>query len=175
MALLTPKQRQYRIAQTLHWIAFVLISFNLLSGWRIDNFEPAIKAILMMIHSSIGSTVLLLMVLRLWWRRKNRLYTPPRWWKRPTLLLQWVFYPLVIIQVLIGMTQAAFVDFPVIAYGVIPFSSLGPEDPALRALFLGMHKWMAWLLILLVIVHGLDRGRIFFKEDAAGLAAESRG
>lgn len=172
---LTPKQKQYRTAQILHWIAFVIIVFNLLSGWRIDNFEPAVKAILMMIHSGIGTTIFLIMLIRWWWRRKNRLYVPPRWWKRPTMVLQWVFYPLLLIQPVVGLAQAAFADFPVVAYGLIPYSALGPDDPAMRALFLGIHKWIAWILILLVILHALDRGRIFFKDDAATLAAENRG
>jgi len=167
------KQHNYKVAQVLHWIAFVIIVFNLLSGWRIENFALEIKTVLLMIHSGVGTTIFMLMAIRWWWRKKHHLYAPPRWWKRPTMVLQWAFYPLVVTQVLIGVAQAAFADFPVVAYGLIPYSSLGPADPTLQALFLGMHKWMAWLLITLVIVHALDRGRIFFKDDAAALAADT--
>ncbi len=162
------KKHYYRVAQVLHWIAFVFIVFNLLSGWRIEGFDLDVKTVLLMVHSGVGTTILILMAIRWWWRRKHKLYVPPRWWKRPTMLVQWVFYPLVIAQALIGITQAAFADFPVIAFGFIPYSSLGPDDPGLQALFLGMHKWLAILLIALVIVHAIDRGRIFFDEQAPG-------
>lgn len=165
------KAQAYKIAKVLHWIAFVFIVFNLLSGWRLENFERDVKIVLMMVHSSVGTTIFMLMLLRWWWRKSHRLYEPPRWWKRPSMVLQWVFYPLVLLQVLIGVAQAAFVDIPILGFGFIPYSSLGPDNPAVSKTFLTMHQWMAWLLIVLTIIHGVDRGRTAFIEaPAAGPA-----
>lgn len=160
------KAQSYKIAKILHWIAFVFIVFNLLSGWRLDNFERDIKIVLMMVHSSVGTTIFILMLVRWWWRKSNRLYEPPRWWKRPTMVLQWVFYPLVVTQVLIGVAQAAFADIPILGFGFIPYSSLAADNPATSKMFLTMHQWMAWLLITLTIIHGVDRGRTAFIDEA---------
>ncbi len=164
MAAKTKKQ-QYNIAKVLHWIAFVFILFNLFSGWRIENFELDVKEVLMMIHSTVGMIILVLMLVRWWWRRKNNLYTPPRWWKRPAMVGQWVLYPLTLLQVGIGMTQAAFVDYQVIAFGLIPFSSIAEADETLRNFFLLLHGIVAWILILLIAIHGVERGRFAFIDD----------
>ena len=72
-------------------IAGVFIGFNLMSGWRISNFDLDIKQVLIMIHSGVGLVVFTLMIVRWWWRKKNNLYTPPNWWKRPPVLAWRVF------------------------------------------------------------------------------------
>ena len=73
------KPSQYKTAKVLHWIAGVFIGFNLMSGWRISNFDLDIKQVLIMIHSGVGLVVFTLMLVRWWWRKKNNLYTPPNW------------------------------------------------------------------------------------------------
>ena len=165
MAKATKKQN-YAVAKVLHWVAGIVIVFNLLSGWRLDSFELEIKQNLLMIHSGVGVVIFLLMVFRWWWRSSRKLYTPPRWYKRPSMLLQWVLYPLVIAQVVIGVAQAAFIDYDVVAFGLIPFSSLAAANEALHDVLLEMHEIMAWVLILLVASHGIERGRFAFIEDS---------
>ncbi|MEZ5565712.1 MAG: cytochrome b/b6 domain-containing protein [Gammaproteobacteria bacterium] len=155
----------YTVARVFHWIAAAIIIFNLLSGWRLDSFPLDTKVLLVMVHSGVGTTIFALMLFRWWWRRAHNLYAPPRWWKRPSMLLQWVFYPLVLIQVLIGVANAAFIDYPVLGFGFIPYSSLADDKKNLHAVFLQMHTIMAWLLITLVVVHGIERWRLIFVDD----------
>jgi cytochrome b561 len=123
-----------------------------------------------MIHSGVGVVILLMMTFRWWWRRSRKLYA--RWWKRPSMVLQWVLYPLVIAQVLIGVTQAAFVDYDVVAFGFIPFSALAAANGPLHDSLLLMHELMAWVLILLVAAHGIERGRFAFIEDVSLMKTE---
>lgn len=160
------KKTAYGVAKALHWFGLLVIGFNLLSGWRLDTFELAAKEMLLMVHSGVGTVIFFLMLLRWWWRRSNRLYTPPRWWKRPSMLVQWVFYPLTLVQVGIGLALASVIDYKVFGFGVIPFSSLAADDPRLHALFLQAHGLMAYLLILLVVVHGGERWKVIFLTDS---------
>jgi len=157
----------YTIARVLHWVAGFVIGFTLLSAWAIKDF-PDIKEVTIMIHSGLGVTIFLMMLLRWWWRRSRKLYTPANWYKRPSMLLQWVFYPLLLIQPLIGVVQAAYIDYEVLAFGFIDFSALATDDEATHSLLLRLHGWMAWLLILLVIVHGGERYRKVFSDDSGG-------
>lgn len=157
------KASQYTIAKVLHWIAGIFIGFNLLSGWRLATFDLNIKEILVSIHASVGIVVLLLMLIRWWWRRKNDLYAPPNWWKRWHLLLQWIFYPLLLIQPVIGLCVALFNDYSVKAFGIFDISSLGGDNPASHALFLDLHTWLAFVLIALVLAHGADRLRVMYS------------
>ena len=154
----------YTVARALHWIAGFVIAFNLLSGWRLGDFEVEIKQIYLMIHSGIGITIFALMLYRWWWRRVHKLYVPSGWWKRPTMLLQWIFYPLVVVQVLIGILNAAFVDYEVRAFGLIPISALADANERLHSLFMDLHGMTAWLLIVLVLIHGAERTIIGLSE-----------
>lgn len=161
----TSKKSAYEFAKVLHWAGLVVVGFNLLSGWRLDSFELEVKQVLVMIHASVGVVIFLLMAFRWWWRRKHKLYTPPRWWKRPSMLVQWVFYPLTLLQAVLGLTVAAVINYQVVGFGIIPLSSLAADDERLQNLFLSWHSSLALFLIALVAVHGLDRWRMIFVDD----------
>jgi cytochrome b561 len=161
------KKSQYTTAKVLHWAAAIIIIFNLLAGWRMDSFSPDIKRILLMIHSGVGTLIFLVMLFRWWWRRKNNLYNPPNFWRRPAIVLQWIFYPLVLLQVLIGLSLASVIDSQVLAFGLIPYSDLAADDERLRDLFLQVHGTSALVLILLVVTHAIERLRLLYTMDDA--------
>jgi len=156
------KKFHYTIAKVLHWFAAFIIAFNLLSGWKLGDFPLEQKQVLIMIHSGIGTTIFLLMLFRWWWRKSHNLYAPPRWWKRPSMLLQCIFYPLLLIQPVIGVVQAAFIDYEVLAFGFIPYSALAADNVELHGMFLQLHGLTALLLIFLIFIHGLERSRKAF-------------
>ncbi len=160
----TNKKFHYTIAKILHWSVGFIIVFNLLSGWRIEEFTPEAKHVIIMVHSGIGTIVFVMMLFRWWWRKSHNLYAPPRWWKRPSMLLQVILYPLLLIQPVIGVLQAAFIDYEVLAFGLIPYSALAADNESLHGMFLQWHGNLALLLIFLVLVHGLERTRRMLSD-----------
>jgi cytochrome b561 len=166
------KKSRYAVAKFLHWAAAIIIIFNLLSGWRLGGFPVETREMLLMIHSGGGTVIFLVMLFRWWWRRTYKLYVPPRWWKRPSMLLQWVLYPLTLLQAVIGVTLAGFIDYKVVAFGFIPYSAIATDNEGLRAFFQQLHAINAWLLIVLIIAHFIERWRMIFVDDAKPLSAE---
>ncbi len=166
------KKSKYAVAKLLHWAGVVIIGFNLLSGWRLDSFSLEIKQVLMMIHSGVGTAILFMMLFRWWWRRTHHLYSPPRWWQRPSMVLQWVFYPLVLMQVAIGVGVAAVIDYEVLGLGFIPFSAVAADSESLKDIFLQLHTITAWVLISLVLAHGLERWRLIFVDDSGAASVQ---
>jgi cytochrome b561 len=162
----------YTVAKVLHWVAAFIIGFNLLSGWKIADFPLGQKQILIMIHSGIGTVVFMLMLFRWWWRKSHHLYAPPGWWKRPSMLLQWIFYPLLLMQPVIGILVASFISYEVLAFGFINYSALATDSENLYGVFLNLHGMTAILLMLLVLVHGVERSRQFFVDDSVQAATE---
>ena len=81
------------------------------------------------------------------------------------MLLQIVFYPLLLIQPVIGMLQAAFIDYDVLAFGFINFSAIANANESLRNSFLEFHGMTAILLIMLILLHGIERSRKAFADD----------
>ena len=121
------KKSKYAVAKFMHWAVGVIILFNLLSGWRLGTFELDVKQVLLMVHSGVGTVIFLGMLYRWWWRKSNNLYAPRGWCRRPSMQLQWVFYPLVPMQVVIGVTLAAFIDYEALGLGFIPYWSVAHD------------------------------------------------
>lgn len=81
------------------------------------------------------------------------------------MLLQWVFYPLTLMQVALGLSVASVISYQVLGFGFIPLSSIAPDSERLQNLFLQWHGNMALLLITLVAIHGLERWRLLFVDE----------
>lgn len=160
----TSKLQAYKTAKVLHWIAFIFILYNLQQGWRMDGFEVSTRQNIIMLHSGFGTLAFILMLVRWWWRKKNNLYSPPRWWKRPSMLLQVVFYPLVLTQAILGIALASVIDYEVLGLAFIPYSSIAPDSKPMEQLFMMLHGNLAWVLVALVLVHGLERWRLMFRN-----------
>ena len=151
------KARDYKIAKIFHWTAGALIAFNLLSGWQLDSFPDLQKETLVAIHAGVGVLIFFVMLARWWWRSSRRLYVPPGWWKKPARLLQWTFYPLVIVQALLGFSHTLFISYDVSAFGLIPVSALAPANEQLHSLLFGLHSLTATILLVLAGLHIADR------------------
>ena len=161
----TNTKLNYTIARVLHWVAALIIGFNLLSAWTIGDFPLGTKEVIVMIHSGLGVTIFSMMLFRWWWRRSRNLYSPPRWYKRPSMLLQWIFYPLLLLQPIIGVVQAGYIDYEVLAFGFIDFSALAVDDENTHRILLQLHGYTAILLMMLIVIHGLERYRKIFTND----------
>lgn len=81
------------------------------------------------------------------------------------MVMQWIFYPLVTLQVILGITHSMFIDYDVRAFGFINISAIAEANERLHALFFNMHSLLAMFLIGLVLVHGLERSRSMFVDD----------
>ena len=159
------KKSQYAVAKALHWIIALIVLQMLLSGWRIGDYPVDEKESMIMIHSGLGTTVFFLMLYRWWWRKSNNLYSPPGWQKKPSKMLQWFFYPLLLLQPVLGLQQAIFIDYKVLAFGFINYSAIAVDNEGLFSIFHLLHALTAALLILIFLFHVIDKSRKFFKDD----------
>ena len=80
------------------------------------------------------------------------------------MLLQVIFYPLLLIQPVIGVLVAVFNDYEVRAFGFINISAIAAANESLHSMFLQWHGTLALLLITLVFIHGLERTRMMLGE-----------
>ncbi len=160
------KRSQYTVAKVLHWTVALVVVLMLMSGWRTESFPLEDKEWIMMIHSGLGTTIFLLMVYRWWWRSSHNLYSAPGWKKKPSRLIQWVFYPLLLLQPILGFLQSTQIDYQVLAYGLFDYSALSSNHRELFEIFSQSHTVVAILLILILLVHVTDISRKFFVDDS---------
>lgn len=167
------------VAITLHWLIGIAILFMFILGWfmtelpkesakttSFDIFnlglmtwevakEESPRAFYFNLHKSIGLTILMLIVLRIYWRFTHRppafLNSMKLWEKRLAKATHHSLYLLMFLIPLSGIIMSAGSKYGIKWFGikVIP----GFDDKAIRELFFEFHEIFGLLLLLLLIFH----------------------
>ena len=157
------------VAKTLHWLIALIVILMLMAGWGLEDLPLEEKKQVIMIHSGLGTTIFVLMLVRLLWRLTHKPPPPvpvPDWQYRVAVLMHGAFYVLLLLQPMLGMLQAAYVDYPVLAFGVIDYSGLAIDNEDTYLFFHRLHGLNAGLLILLVLLHGsVALGHHFYVKN----------
>ena len=140
----------------LHWIHAGLILTLIFIGLSIDDLARGPeRSATIGLHKSLGLSALLVLVLRLSWRR----WHPPPHDDRLSVTQQSLarsghraLYLLLLLTPLAGYLSASFTTYPMRVFGyVIPKE--GWADESLNALFGTAHWVLAWSLMALIVVH----------------------
>jgi len=167
------------VAIALHWLIGIAILFMFILGWfmtelpkesakttSFDIFnlglmtwevakEESPRAFYFNLHKSIGLTILMLIVLRMYWRFTHRppafLNSMKLWEKRLAKATHHSLYLLMFLIPLSGIIMSAGSKYGIKWFGikVIP----GFDDKAIRELFFEFHEIFGLLLLLLLIFH----------------------
>jgi cytochrome b561 len=155
------RQRYTTTAIALHWLIAALIigTFTLgLVMTDIPGFSPT-KLRYYAWHKWAGVTVLLLAVLRLLWRLKNRPpalpQTMPAWQRGAAHGLHHLLYVLIFAVPLSGYFYTLAAGFPVVYFGLFQLPVLIAKNPALADTLKIVHYWLTMLLAALVTLHVL--------------------
>jgi cytochrome b561 len=141
----------------LHWliaitiIAMLCIGLYMESLPRGDPFKPSLTAF----HKSLGITVFLLVLLRIWARSAygRPPYPPMQAWQRAAAsITQGLLYVGMIGMPLSGYLGSSFNQFPTKFWG-LTLPQWGWDDKALRHVFFTIHGYLAWMMIALIALH----------------------
>ncbi|HDZ57632.1 MAG TPA: cytochrome b [Pseudomonas xinjiangensis] len=161
------KERYGRISWLFHWVMTVLIGWQLMKiGDRIAEGEHWIGQTLVPWHVSIGTLLLVLIVLRIGWALKQRPQRPEH--DPATALLvkggHFLLYAAMLLMPLSGVMVMVGNG-----YGLTPFGIqlIAKGDEIAWASTLGsLHSPLAWLLLILVVGHtGIALLHHFVKRD----------
>ena len=141
-----------------HWLIAVIV-IGMLSGsfFLGDLPEPYIPAAFM-IHKSLGLTVLVLMLLRLFWLKyTGRPQLPPSthaWEKFLSRFVQYSLYFFLIIQPLSGWIMSVAANRIPSWFGLINLPLPGiSSDKDLASFMNACHITIAWIIIGLLVLH----------------------
>ena len=144
-----------RTAKTLHWMAALFMSVMLIFGWGLEDMPLDEKVQTLVIHSSLGISVLLLMIARLLWRRGHPApdlpNTMPSWQATASKASHFALYFFAITQPIWGIGQSLFAKYDVSPFGVGSLSQ--GYDATLNQIFHVLHGLNAFILSALVILH----------------------
>jgi len=147
------------VAKVLHWVIAAVLLVSMMYGWRMTRFpDRSLRFEHYGLHGSIGYDLLLLMLLRLGWRTFDRSPLPPpgtvRWEVIAAKAGHVLLYLLTIVVCIAGWLLSGTMRRPLDAplLGIIPIP-VPPVGRSYHELFEDTHKFVAYTLLALIVVH----------------------
>lgn len=152
--------RYSKVAVVLHWLIAVCIIAAILIAEVTEDWEGPSRGLAMMLHKSVGISVLFLSVVRIIWRITHR---PPAldphlkvWEKGISHFVHTVFYLLMIGMPITGwiMSSAPVEPYPLTFFGLfdIPYLPVQGNKAAQEAAHEG-HEIAGKIMIALILLH----------------------
>jgi cytochrome b561 len=164
--------RYSAVAQGFHWIIAGLIVTQYTLGWIADDLPLGLhKLAVLARHKSFGMTVLMLAVLRLLWRFKNRPPELPAGMSKVERLLakgtHVIFYVLLFVMPLTGWLMSSAKNYSVSWFGLFTWPDLIGKNEQAFDLLRTTHRSLSWLLFAVAILHILAALKHHFwnKDD----------
>jgi cytochrome b561/polyisoprenoid-binding protein YceI len=162
--------RYSKIAMLLHWSLAFALAFQIGLGWQFVSLQRGPNLFeLYQLHKSVGIMILVLSLARLVIRMG---YTRPKpladtiWSRRTAKLVHGGFYLVLIGGPLTGwlLVSSAKIAVPTVLFGILPLPHL-PVGSAAHGAAEALHSQLAWLAIVLLLLHVIGALRHQFVKD----------
>ncbi len=145
-------------ARVLHWLIAGMIVLQYLLANLAESADSTIRQLALYAnHKSVGITILLLAVIRLAWRQKNRPPalppTMPPWQTLASSVSHWSLYGLLFLLPLSGWLMSSASAYSVSLFNLVQLPDLVAPDEALLERLKSTHNALAKLLFVLAAVH----------------------
>ena len=146
------------VTRSLHWLMAVLIILQAAVGWVGAEMERSpLKIDVLSAHKSLGISLLLLVLVRLLWRRTHT--TPPApegskpWETWAARVSHSALYLLMLAVPLSGWLVASTVIVPWKLWWVIPWPAIAAPDQQLHEIAEELHENLVWWLVAVLAIH----------------------
>lgn len=159
MSQIAPADAGYtRTAIALHWLVALTICAAFPLGLYMHELPLSPRKLqLYSYHKWIGIAALLLVVLRLVWRRLHPppplATTTPRWQRVAAHGTHHLLYLLMLLVPLSGWLMSSALGFTVVWFGVLPLPDLVGKDKALGDALKTVHATLDFAMLGLVVLH----------------------
>lgn len=150
--------RYTHTAVTLHWLIVLLIFSAFPLGLYMHDLPLSpYKLRLYSYHKWIGMMVLLLAVLRIYWRATHRPPAMPesmaKWEKLAAHAMHFALYFLIFVIPITGWLMSSAKGFPVVLFGVLPLPDMVGKNKELGDILQEVHKVLNFTMLGLVLAH----------------------
>ena len=150
--------RYGRVAQSLHWLVFVLMIASFGLGLTMVGMEVSPQRIRMVgWHKTVGVTILLLAFLRLAWRFMSPPpalpATMPAWERVAAHASHWLLYLLMLAVPVSGWLMSSALGFSTVYLGIARLPDLLTRDRELGETLKVVHYWLNKGLLAMIVLH----------------------
>jgi len=157
MYIKNTEQRYGIITICIHWImALLLIGMLALGLYMTDLPTSALKIKLFGLHKEFGILILMLVLVRLFWRLSNKspsLNSLPTWERLAARAVHWAFYGFMFALPISGWLITSAANLPISFFGLFTLPNLIAPSEQLKSLFGEIHEWLAYGLIATICLH----------------------
>ena len=171
MSLRSNEHQWGSVSKFLHWVIALAILGNGAFGLLMDlASSPMQKINWLALHKSIGLTVLALILLRIVWRAFDRRPPDepmPRWQALAAHAMHGVLYVVIVAIPLSGWWFNSVTGKPLQWFKQFNLPALGEKNDALRHFAHGVHEYLFWFLVLLLLAHvgGALKHHVFDNDN----------
>jgi cytochrome b561 len=155
---MTARRLQYgTAAKIFHWLIVALLVVQYAIGWLMPDIHRGMQpGAPMILHLSIGLTILVLIVLRFAWRLTHPVAPESSlapWQRISAEAVHWLLYVMVLATTLSGWLFASFRGWAVSFFYLAPIPMLASDNAAAGKAIDGLHQAMEWTLLVLIALH----------------------
>jgi cytochrome b561 len=163
-------QQRYTLpAMALHWGQAILVLWLLWLGWTMTDLpKGAERSAAYGLHKSLGLLALLLLLVRLLWRRKHP--APPAlgsgWEARLATATHHALYAFLLLAPLAGYLASSFTPYALKFFG-LEVAKAGWPDESLNSVFKQLHVIFVWSGAGLIALHVAGALKHLSQRDGA--------
>ncbi len=153
---MSPRLQYGTTAKVLHWLIVALLIVQYLIGWLMPDVHRGPPGVPMVMHMSVGLTILVVIVLRFVWRLAHPVAPEsslPPWQRLSSELVHWLLYILVLATTFSGWLFASFRGWSVSYFYMLPFPMLASDNAAAGRAIDGLHQAAEWTLLVFIGLH----------------------
>jgi len=153
---MSPRLQYGTTAKVFHWLIVALLIVQYLIGWLMPDVHRGPPGVPMVLHMSVGLTILVLIVLRFVWRLAHPVAPEsslPAWQRLSSELVHWMLYVLVLATTVSGWLFASFRGWSVAYFYMLPFPMLASDNQAAGRAIDGLHQAAEWTLLVFIGLH----------------------
>ena len=146
------------LQKAFHWSTAALLAAQFIIALTMTDTPKVTPPVgLMNLHLSVGSTILLLTIMRLLWRNTHTVPAPPRdiprWQQVASRATHLSFYVILIAMPIAGWTWASAKGWPVSLFGIVRLPPLTTPDSGYGEIAGEVHELLAIALVALLTLH----------------------
>lgn len=147
-----------RTAQSLHWLTAALVVAQFVIAWTMPDIHKDTKPVgLIAWHLAVGTSILLVVVIRSLWRATHTAPPPPATLppalKAVSRATHFMLYGVLLVLPLLGWANASSRDWVVRLAGLVPLPSLAAPGSPVGHEMGDIHAYLAWVLLVLIGLH----------------------